>query len=112
MPEFQMAYEYGLEKSPNLVTLAEYDGGLYGLLCTADPWFDDLFLSRFPRSSLKYKVGRSMILLDRADLLRLERTLSTVAFPKACQAAKSRLMALVDRCLSADNGVLAVSESG
>jgi hypothetical protein len=120
MPEFQMAYEYGTEPSPNLVVLAESDGGLYDLLCDVDRWFNDLFIERFPRSPAKYAVGNAMIILDRADLGRLEKAIGKVTdemcakalAPDACRITRARLTSLVDRCLSLEDGMLAVSGSG
>jgi hypothetical protein len=120
MPDYQMAYEYGTDASPNLVVLAESDGGLYGALADADRWFNHLFFERFPRSRVKYAVGRAMIVLDRADLERLQEAIGKVTdeacrnarAPDGCRDARTRLASLVERCLAVDDGLLAVSESG
>lgn len=120
MPEFQAAYEYGTKVSPNLVVLAESDGGLYGVLCNADRWFSELLIERFSRSTVKYPVGRAMIILDRLDLRHLEVAIGKVTdemcrkalAPDVCRSTCARLALLVGRCLREDDGVLAVSESG
>jgi hypothetical protein len=120
MPEYQMAYEYGTEWSPNLVVLGESDGGLYGVLGGADPWFSRLLDSRFPRSRVKYPVGESMIVLDRADVKLLEAAIGKVTdemcanapWPEPCRNTRARLASLVGRCISQKDTTLAVSQSG
>ena len=129
MPAFQMHYVQSFDaslgriasdESPNLVVLAEDDGGLYRVLGDVDSWFTLLFSQRFPTAKQRYAVGRAMIVLDRSDLERLAGALGNATpeacrrahDPEVCLATRARLDALVGRCLATEGGALAVSESG
>lgn len=120
MPDFQMSYYYSDEKSPNLVVLGNGDGGLYGVLCDADHWFDSLFMKRFPHSVAKFGVGRAMIVLDQDDIIRFQKVVVNLAKKRcigarsveACWWARERLLRLLNTCLVSRDGRLAISESG
>ncbi len=119
MPEYQIAHSYGQEQSPNLVCLADGDGGFYEVLAKLDPWFNNLIFERFAETA-KYAVGNAMIVLDRSDLARLEQSIAKVSdelcetawAPQWCRVARDRLASLVGRCLAVEDGLLAVCETG
>ena len=120
MPDYQMSYYYGDERSPNLVVIGDDDGGLHAVLANADSWFDGLFFERFPKTSVKFGVGRAMIILDREDTARFQKIAKNLTkeqcdharFPEASWETRARLLRLLENCLAQDDGQLAVSESG
>jgi hypothetical protein len=119
MPEFQGSYSCNRVVSPNLVPLSDYDGALYGVLADTSRWFDQLFLERLMRPE-KYGVGAAMIILNHVDLSRLQVVIAEVAddkckrvlVPEACFCARAQLAFLVMRCLSLEDGLLAVEDTG
>jgi hypothetical protein len=119
MPEFQGSYSCNRVVSPNLVPLSDYDGALYGVLADSIRRFDQLFLERLMRPE-KYGVGAAMIILNHVDLSRLQVVIAEVAddkckrvlVPEACFCARAQLAFLVMRCLSLEDGLLAVEDTG
>jgi hypothetical protein len=120
MPDFQMSYQYGDQKSPNLVVLGDNDGGLYGVLCNEDAWFDSLFITRFSQSAAQFGVGRSMVVLPQDDVRRFYRTVANLGedrcsgarAPEACWQTRERLLLLLTNCLRHTDLKLAISEAG
>jgi hypothetical protein len=133
MPEFQAGYWCSQtevippsEVSPNLVPLSDYDGGLFGVLASVNGAdFDDFFFGRhFERWAHpeKYGVGSAMFIFDHADLARFRELIAQATDakcrisylffvePKACIDSRERLAALVERCLSHEDGLLAVED--
>jgi hypothetical protein len=125
MPEFQAKYGCGqastvahADVSPNLVPLGDYDGGLLGILVTASGSFANIFFAGFARPQ-KYGVGAAMVIFDHAELPLLRVFIAqatddqcrTALVPEACLDARARLETLVARCLSLENGLLAVEDT-
>ncbi len=116
MPQFQYSPHAAPVRSPNLVLLADYDAGLYGVLADADPWFDRLFAERFPVAAERYIFGSAMIVLEGPELRRLLETIEK-ASPTASRApgparVLESLRSLVGRALATEGHALAVSEFG
>lgn len=127
MPEFQASYMCNSQPgridhsdiSPNIVSLADFDGGLFGVLVAANRSFEEFFFERFSRPE-KYGVGEAMIIFDHGDLLQLRAVVEhasdekfrAVLVPEACLEARSRLISLIARCLSSEDMLLAVEDTG
>lgn len=111
MPEFQYAKAAAPSPSPALVVLGEDDGGLYGALRDADPWFDQLFLERFESATTRYASDDAMILLDRADrqrLLELVTRHEDLGASPAARRERARLAHLLEQSLKDEALTIAV----
>ncbi len=120
MPMFQFSYLSGQSQSPNLVTLGEDDGGLYGIMMDYDPWIDNLFLDRFSNNLEKYAIDEGMFLMHTSDLNSFLEVVSNLTVPSKstmssfvpslATSARKRLLELMQKVLEHDRCVIAVSD--
>lgn len=114
MPEFQFSYQSSFEISPTLVSLGDDDGGLYGILRDADPWFDQYFQDAFVMRHERYAYGQAMFLVTREELPNLQRAARQVDVAicsRYCAEAHQRFLALIEYCSQNLQWQIAVSET-
>ncbi len=110
MPLFQSSYLAAQETSPNLVLLAESDGGLYGLMADASEWFDHLLMRNWRGERYGFQ---SMMILQAPEVRMLADVADSLVLPAAsaadCITARERLIDLARRALASDATTIAVS---
>jgi hypothetical protein len=118
MPDYQGIAHYGApgaRLSPNLVMLADCDGGLYGRLANDDRWFDTLLIDVFSGFDEDHGVHvdeMALAVFPRADVVRLHRLAVDYAarsdLHKTQRWALERLVALTARVLADHDAALCV----
>jgi hypothetical protein len=103
MPDFQLSEGSADVTSPNIVTLAAADGGLFVRLRDASPWFDEASLTFFSKRAAEPKLGTAMALLEPEDLknlrdaLRDARIIGDTPEDKWAEDKRVRLLEMIER---------------